>query len=192
MKGEALALGVVGVLAVAGAAARRGSRAKDLDFDDLGRRFRAFVERRWAAEGLFDDDLRRWARRNGLTFLDIGSHRAVFGLPSGTVLKLTLDLDFTLSNINEDRVWYEAPPDIRPHLVPVLGADEGGRWLVMERVPVTGTGTLPKRAHQRLIDCGLMDITGYNLADDGRVVDYGYLWDEDAWERCVEAGRSTP
>ena len=167
------------------AAARRGSRSQDLDYDALAWDFQGWMATDGEYGARFNSRVGRWARGRGLgKLLGLGAHRAVFAVPEG-VLKLIYSRDYQRSNIDEARVWYEAPLEIREHLVPVLGAAEDGNWLVMERVAVTGKGKLPDKVFERMFDCGLTDLLGWNLSDDGRVLDYGYLWDEKRWRKCA-------
>ena len=117
-----------------------------------------------------------------------GSERATFLVPEGA-LKLSFDPSGCSSSRNELRIWGEAPVRIRRHLVPVLEAEEDGRWLLMERVWTAGWGaSIDPDVFALLTSCGIVDLSPQNLARDGRVLDYGYLWNAQAWERCVDRG----
>jgi hypothetical protein len=205
--GVPLSLGVVGVLAVAGAARRRGSRAVEdssLDastvrrLDALARDYRGIEPQKL---GLIPYRNRegnlRFARENGLTFLGMGTGRSVFavpvpGMPGGLALKIGNDAD----NRTEARVWREAPAWMQALLVPVLGVAEDGSWIAMERVkPITEAAHAKlrddlafRRARRPLVDCGLSDLGMANTASDGRVLDYAFLGNEQQWRKCVEPG----
>ena len=89
--GEGLALGVVGALALAAAAASRLSRARGSanlsaarrrDFDALAEAYRDYASQFDFASIL---DIHRFAQANGLTFLGDGWSRAVFSVPEGAL-----------------------------------------------------------------------------------------------------------
>jgi len=197
MNGNLLALGAVSALAL-GAAARRGAsrgspaRRSPLDYDALADDFREFYATLgWEVDE--ERELRRWARGHHVTYLGAGAQRAVFGVPSGA-LKIAFDRDGKDANCREAEVWEDAPADIRRHLVPVLehsGMEPGeGAWLLMERVKASARGSLPPEAAARLSACGFNDIVGQNISDDGRLLDYGWMY-MDAWGNCATPGTPT-
>jgi hypothetical protein len=145
--------------------------------------------------GLYDL-LAEWADANCIGYLGSGWHRKVFRVPEGA-LKIRLqhiDRDRQDGNLSEARVWREAPPTIRKHLVPVLAVAEDGTWLLQEYAPSTGrpqTAKEEKRVDARLkalSRCGFnwREISGDNAADDGRVLDYASVQDDARWQKCVE------
>lgn len=140
-----------------------------------------------------DAALREWASEHGVAFLGAGMHRVVFRVPEGA-LKVSLKPvwhDRMYGNLAEARVWSEAPLALRKHLVPVLAVAEDGAWLLQEYAPTTGRERTPKE--QRSVDamwkamsrCGYMDFQGNNIADDGRLLDYGSAEYPEMWKKCV-------
>ena len=187
MNGITLALGTMAGLAIV-STVRRGSAAHPtLNYDDLAEAFRL-----WAAEPSDadpDDErpLRRWARAHGVTTLGAGAQRAVFAVPAGA-LKIAFDRDGYSANRNEAEVWEGAPEAIRRHLVPILddsGIEAGeGAWVLMERVRATGKGRMDEATRRALNACGIQDLVTQNIADDGRLMDYGWLT-RDLWAACT-------
>lgn len=202
--GATLALGLVGVLAAAGAVRARGSRViGDLDpaLDvDLVRRLDVLAQRyhdagEWVPHRR--DENTRFARNNGIVYLGQGTSRAVFAVPVlGASRGVAIKIGSVRDNRSEARVWREAPAWMRDLLVPVLGVAGDGRWIAMERVkPVTPAAFAKmrddlvfRRARSPLASCGLLDLGEMNTASDGRVLDYAYLGNEDQWRKCVEPG----
>lgn len=94
----------------------------------------------------------QWVDRVGLPMLGSGTgmFRIVFDLGDGRVLKLekgmgehTIDGDYdfwnwngkpSASSLGEIQRWGQATPRQRAHLVPLLGYDPKGRWVVMPKV----------------------------------------------------------
>jgi len=200
MKGTTLALGAVTALALTGVVASRhgasrGSPARrsPLDYDALAADFRRFYAQvGWASD--MEQELRRWARAHHVTYLGYGAQRAVFGVPGGA-LKIAFSMgNGDGANKNEAMVWAGAPADIRRHLVPVR-ADSGtklggGAWILMERVVARGRGALSEEAVARLTACGIGDIVGRNVSDDGRLLDYGWVA-RHLWRECAVPGSPT-
>ncbi len=192
----ALALAAVGVLALV-ATRGRGSSARtknplSMSYDDLADHFREMMQTlTWMADE--EREIRRWARSHKLAYLGAGAQRAVFAVPDGA-LKIAFDRSGFAANRNEAEVWEDAPPRIRRHLVPVLdssGTEIGdGAWLLMEQVRASGRGDLSPEATELLGDCGIQDIVGQNVSDDGRLLDYGWVH-RDAWGRCATPGSPT-
>jgi DNA repair protein RadC len=123
--------------------------------------------------------MRRWAKKHGLTYVGEGESRAVFGhATEPVVIKFVFSSYGQEANQNEARAWREASPNIRKHLVPIVAADPAGRWLVMERVkPMRATQYAEKAALTDLQGCGFLDFGRPNFSSDGRMLDYGqHLW----------------
>ena len=123
--------------------------------------------------------MRRWAKKHGLTYVGEGESRAVFGhATEPVVIKFVFSSYGQEANQNEARAWREASPNIRKHLVPIVAADPAGRWLVMERVkPMRATQYTEKDALADLQGCGFLDFGRPNFSSDGRMLDYGqHLW----------------
>lgn len=176
---------------VAEARRRRGSRTDSgaARFDKIADAFQGWVERSADVDGIEEEEIVAWARRRRIPYLGAGAERVVFAVPEGA-LKVAFDRDRMSSNLNEARVWEEAPNRIRRHLVPVLDVAADGRWLLMERVSTRASGqarhSLNELDFSALYACGLADIRDANIADDGRVLDYGFLYDRPAWDRCAD------
>lgn len=192
MKGNLLALGTVTALVLASRSRGSAARRPPLDYDALADDFREwYATLDWGADE--ERELRRWARSHGVTYLGAGAQRAVFGVPGGA-LKIAFDRDGKDANRREAEVWEDAPADIRRHLVPVLansGMEPGeGDWLLMEQVNASGRGKLPEEAAARLYACGFNDIVGQNISDDGRLLDYGWMY-MDKWAPCATPGSYT-
>ena len=161
--------------------------ASDIDrYDRLAEDFATFFESRPDA-GMNDFVIGRHLR-----FLGSGEARVVFRdkLRPKRVVKLNWDdPDQTLKEI---QVWNEAPAWLRPHLVPVLGYDRGGRWAVYEYAEPMPADTardewagVDNEVARRLADCGLGDAVAQNLSKDGRLLDYGWF-DPVLWGRCAQ------
>jgi len=183
-----------GLIALAMAGRSRGSAARrqPLDYGALADDFREFYATLgWEVDE--ERELRRWARSHKITYLGAGAQRAVFGVPGGA-LKIAFDRDGKDANCREAEVWEDAPTDIRRHLVPVLehsGMEPGeGPWLLMERVKASARGSLSPEATARLSACGFNDIVGQNISDDGRLLDYGWMY-MDEWAPCATPGSYT-
>jgi hypothetical protein len=181
-------------LAVAGLARRSGSgnalprlTARDRDrYDRLAEDFSTF----------FDDpdaEMDAFPIGRHIRHLGSGEERAVFQdrLHPRRVIKL--NWDDPVQTLREIQVWEEAPAWLRPHLVPILGYDKKGSWVVMERVqpmPRDEVGRqwlgFDPRVARRLADCGLGDAFTQNLSADGRILDYGWF-NQELWKRCKTA-----
>lgn len=197
LNGRTLALGLVGALALAGAVRRRtserGSPSRALTdadrnrYDQIAEDFSTY----------FDDpdaEMEAFPIGRHLRHIGSGEERAVFQdrLHPGRVLKL--NWDDPLQTLREIRVWEEAPAWIRPHLVPLLGYDRAGKWVVMEYakpMPRDEAGRqwlgMETGTARRLADCGLGDAFTQNLSSDGRLLDYGWF-NEELWKRCRVKG----
>ena len=198
LDGTHLALGVVAAVAAAGALAqRRGSRdhgaLPTARYAALAASLREF-EHNLVHPYDLREALRSWAQANGVTFLGSGAHRRAFRVPEG-VLKIStrnIDHDRMYGNLAESRVWSQAPANIRKHLVPVLATAENGAWMLQEYAPTTGRERTPKEARnadamwRAMTRCGYADFQPDNIADDGRLLDYGSAEYPERWKRCVE------
>ena len=198
--GEGLALGVVGALALAAAAASRLSRARGSanlsaarrrDFDALAEAYRDYASQFDFASIL---DIHRFAQANGLTFLGDGWSRAVFSVPEGA-LKIAKSRQMSLGgqspfaeNQKEVELYQSAPASIARHLVPILDHAKDYAWVLMPKVE-TG-GTLDEEAIKALSACGVGDFTTRNTSRDGRVVDYAAILSTQALAECLTRGRA--
>lgn len=193
MKGGALVLGAVAALALASRPRGSAARRPPLDYDALADDFRAFyAQLGWAVDE--EQELRRWARSHHVTYLGAGAQRAVFGVLGGA-LKIAFSRgNGFAANRHEAEVWEDAPADIRRYLVPVLkhsGTEPGkGAWVLMERVQCSAHGNMPHEVQARFKTCGINDIVGQNLSDDGRLLDYGWM-DMVRWSDCATPGTPT-
>jgi hypothetical protein len=123
--------------------------------------------------------MRRWAKKHGLTYIGEGESRAVFGHPTEpVVIKFVFSSYGQEANQNEARAWREANANIRKHLVPIVAADPEGRWIVMEKVKTMRANQYAeKEALESLRGCGFLDFGRPNFSSDGRMLDYGqHLW----------------
>lgn len=116
-------------------------------------------------------EVSRWAKEHDLVLLGIGTSRVVFDL-QGYAFKVPLSDQGRACNRRESEVWSTAPPEIRQLLMPVLLADPQGAWLLMEQAPLA-EGTLAPADRMALLAFGIGDLTEENIAEDGRVLDYG-------------------
>jgi len=165
--------------------AREGGANTPFDTDAFVEAFRHWYdEHDWEREPDEERAFRRWARAHGATYLGAGAQRIVFSVPGGA-LKVAFDREGEQANRTETEVWEDAPEQIRRHLVPVLeGEVEGGApWILMEQVRATGKGRMSEATRHALNACGIQDLTTQNLADDGRLLDYGWIY-RDVWARC--------
>ena len=165
--------------------AREGAANTPFDAAGFTEAFRHwYTEHDWERESDEERAFRRWARAHGATYLGAGAQRIVFSVPGGA-LKVAFDRDGEQANRTETEVWEDAPEQIRRHLVPVLeGEVEGGApWILMEEVRATGKGRMSEATRHALNACGIQDLTTQNLADDGRLLDYGWIYRDD-WKRC--------
>ena len=165
--------------------AREGGANTPFDADTFVEAFRHwYTEHDWEREPDEERAYRRWARAHGATYLGAGAQRIVFSVPGGA-LKVAFDREGEQANRTETEVWEDAPEPIRRHLVPVLeGEVEGDApWILMEEVRATGKGRMSEATRHALNACGIQDLTTQNLADDGRLLDYGWIY-RDVWERC--------
>ena len=177
--------------------AREGGANTPFDADAFVEAFRHwYAEHDWEREPDEERAFRRWARAHGAPYLGAGTQRIVFSVPGGA-LKVAFDREGEQANRTETEVWEDAPEAIRRHLVPVLsGTVEGDApWIVMEKVRVTGKGRMSEATRHALNACGIQDLTTQNLADDGRLLDYAWLY-RDLWRGCTTgrgwANRGTP
>lgn len=157
MNGDCLALGAVGLLALAGAAQSRGTRnVGQPDWPRINRALSLLpvLRARWAywvwGQVVEDQDelddfflaevagmpghLQRWWKgETGMTYIGQGATRLVFRMGDGNVLKLALDFNGEQANISEIEVWDEWSEDENTvdFLVPLLAGDE--RFVVMEQ-----------------------------------------------------------
>lgn len=112
---------------------------------------------KWAAEDLADA-YDAWARSQrvarthfvppaGARFIGRGLTREVFRIGDYAV-KLAYSDDYRDVNRREAQTWREAPSEIRRYFVPVLAADDEGRWLIMPYV----TERAPDRLREAMCD----------------------------------------
>lgn len=161
--------------------------ASDIDrYDQLADDFSTFFEERPDA-GMDDFVIGRHLR-----FLGSGEARVVFRDKRHPKRVVKLNWDDPDQTLKEIQVWNEAPAWIRPHLVPVLGYDRGGRWAVYEYAEPMPADTarvewagVDNEVARRLANCGLGDAVAQNLSKDGRLLDYGWF-DPVLWGRCAQ------
>jgi hypothetical protein len=155
------------------------------DFDQYAEQFH-----RWIAgigyPAVNEERAEIWGQSLGLRFVGMGRNRVAFGVPEG-VLKLNLYADEPYNNLSEAKAWGIASPDLRRHLMPVLAYDPKGLWLLMEETEFLG-GSLPPGLEAKLEDCGLEDLVGENIAEDGRIIDYAEV-NLGAWASCARASQ---
>lgn len=156
-------------------------------FDALADAWADWLPSAYGVDGIEDEALRKWARRNRVEYIAAGSGRAVFGVPEG-VLKLDFTPEDPNDNLREIRAWRDAPKSARKHLVPMLAFETSytgratGRWLLMERVEPGGQ--LAPGLRYELGRCGLVDLHPSNVSRDGRVLDYAFIENWYAWNNC--------
>ena len=132
-----------------------------------------------------------WVGKTGLQEIGSGSFRLVLDLGDGRVLKLEQGMGKKESDgiyswngkpsgcsLAEARRWMEATPHQRAKLVPVLGHDPQGRWVVMPKV-----SGLPDALRSRIPDSTLRvatqlgldpyEVCPRNLDATFRLLDYG-------------------
>lgn len=79
-------------------------------------------------------------------------------------------------NLDEAAAYNGAGPEVRACLVPVLAHAQNGDWLIMEHVKpasMTSSSSPDTPCVRRLRALGFLDLGEFNLAEDGRVLDYG-------------------
>jgi hypothetical protein len=198
--GEGLALGVVGALALAAAAASRMTKARGSAnlsparreaFDALAEAYRDYASQFDFASIL---DIHRFAQANGLTFLGDGWSRAVFSVPEGA-LKIAKSSGLSFGgqspfdeNRKEVEIYQSAPASIARHLVPILDHAKDYAWVLMPKVE-TG-GALDEEVSKALSACGVGDFTTRNTSRDGQVVDYAAIISTQALADCLARGRA--
>lgn len=198
--GEGLALGVVGALALAAAAASRMTKARGSAnlshaqreaFDALAKAYRDYASQFAFASIL---DIHRFAQANGLTFLGDGWSRAVFSVPEGA-LKIAKSSGLSFGgqspfaeNQKEVEIYQSAPASIARHLVPILDHAKDYAWVLMPKVE-TG-GTLDEEVSKALSACGVGDFTTRNTSRDGQIVDYAAIISTQALADCLARGRA--
>ena len=164
---------VIGSRAKANPRRRNPVALAGLDLDALAEEFTEKMANGTTAQ------MRRWAKKHGLTYVGEGESRAVFARSTDpVVIKFVFSSYGQEGNQNEARAWREANANVRKHLVPIIAADPEGRWLVMERVKLMrATQYAEKDALARLQGCGFLDFGRPNFSSDGRMLDYGqHLW----------------
>jgi len=126
--------------------------------------------------------LKAWGTAQGIAYLGQGARRTVFDLGNGTVVKFPGHKRGAYNNQIEAAVWADAPPSVRRWLVPVLGTDSAGAWLLMPFVEAAAAGGTERDPHdvvfdygmlQALARYGILDPTVFNVSVDGRMFDYG-------------------
>lgn len=142
---------------------------------EVADRIRRWFERRRRGDAEIERiEIRRAVRRMGYTFLGAGLERIVVAGPSNTVIKVAVP-GGEAANRTEADVWMAAPESLRACLVPVLGIAADGTWLVMERVDVSRRGLVSSHCYDEATKAGIRDVTGANLSEDGRILDYGWV-----------------
>ena len=201
MGGEGLALGMVGALALAAAAASRLSKARGSAnlsparreaFDVLAEAYRSYARKVSAFSGTLES--RNFAKSNGINFLGDGSFRAVFSVPEGA-LKIQKRRyqneegwpEFG-ENEKEVQIWQSAPAGIRKSLVPILDHAHDYAWVLMPEVEMGGT--LDPEKIKGLSACGIGDLRAQNISRDGRIVDYSIIESAQALADCLARGRA--
>ena len=79
-------------------------------------------------------------------------------------------------NLDEAAAYNGAGPEARACLVPVLAHAKNGDWLIMEHVKpasMTSSSSPDTPCVRRLRTLGFLDLGEFNLAEDGRALDYG-------------------
>lgn len=195
--GEGLALGVVGALALAAAAASRLSKARGSanlsparrnTFDALAEAYSSYALKAGRGErSPTPEENQRFGRSKRMKFLGSGWSRAVFRVPEGA-LKIELGWAPFTENQSEAQIWGAAPASLAPHLVPVLDHAHDYSWILMPEVEVGGT--LDLAAVRALADCGICDFQDRNTSTDGRLVDYAFIFDSEKLAGCLGQGRA--
>jgi len=115
------------------------------------------------------------AHHFGARLLGFGLGRAVIASADPRfVIKLAID---PADNLDEAAFWDEAGPKTRTLLVPVVGVDRKGHWLIMERVtplPIDASDAFKSAMAmaQRGKAVGLHDVHVFNISTDHRILDY--------------------
>lgn len=163
-------------------AVREEARAASRWFQERVRAWRAEDEARGNDTYIGLDDMglvlpdreKVLARHFGTNLLGHGVFRAVVASSDPRfVVKLAMRPS---DNLDEAAFWEEAGPKTRALLVPVVGVDPDGHWLIMERVtPLPWEpedGPTMKAMHQRGKAVGLFDVHADNVSTDHRILDY--------------------
>ena len=200
MTGDKLAIGLVGALALAAAAASRSSQTKGSHNLSAARRdaFDALAEayRDYSTQFNFVSilDNHRFAQANRLTFIGDGWSRAVFGVPEGA-LKIAKSKQLSLGgqspfgeNQKEVEIYQSAPASIARHLVPILDHAKDYAWVLMPEVE-TG-GSLDGETIKTLSACGIGDFTARNTSRDGQILDYAAIISTQGLSDCLARGRA--
>lgn len=195
--GEGLALGVVGALALAAAAASRLGKARGSAnlsparreaFDVLAKAYRGYALKAGRGErNPIPKENQQFGRSKRMKFLGSGWSRAVFRVPEGA-LKIELGWAPFTENQSEAQIWGAAPASLAPHLVPVLDHAHDYSWILMPEIEVGGT--LDLAVAKALADCGICDFQDRNTSTDGRLVDYAFIFDNEKLAGCLEQGRA--
>jgi hypothetical protein len=161
---------------------REEARAASRWFQERVRAWRAEDVARWNDTYIGLDDMglvlpdreKVLARHFGTNLLGHGVFRAVVASSDPRfVVKLAMRPS---DNLDEAAFWEEAGPKTRALLVPVVGVDPDGHWLIMERVtPLPWEpedGPTMKAMHQRGKAVGLFDVHADNVSTDLRILDY--------------------
>lgn len=190
--GEGLALGVVGALALAAAAASRMTKvrgsanlsaARRATFDTIAKSYQELV--RGNIRGVHGD--RAFASKHDLYLLGVGRSRSVFWVPEGA-LKIEAQGPLFFDNKQEVQIWRSAPADVAQYLVPILDYAKDFSWILMPEVEVGGR--LSKDAFNALLDCGIHDFGTINVSKDGKIVDYAAIRSTQALADCLARGRA--
>ena len=188
MNGASLTLGLAALAALAGVTPKGArnlalSEARRRDFDRLAEACGAFTREVGGHEPV---DMRRFAKKHGVRYLGSGYKRDVFSVPEGA-LKVERGHAPYGDNTREATLWAGAPARLAKLLVPVLATADDHRWNLMEEVEVGGKST--KLREEEFQACGLWDFYApRNLSKDGRLVDYGYIYDPVSWRECLDKG----
>ena len=188
MNGASLTLGLAALAALAGVAPK-GTRnlalsdARRRDLDRFAEACGAFTREVGGHEPV---DMRRFAKKHGVRYLGSGYKRDVFSVPEGALMVERGHAPYG-DNTREATLWAGAPARLAKLLVPVLATADDHRWNLMEEVEVGGKST--KLREEEFQACGLWDFYApRNLSKDGRLVDYGYIYDPVSWRECLDKG----
>jgi hypothetical protein len=115
-----------------------------------------------------------WLRFPGLSF-DYGNDRIVTRSRTNPQVVIKLAPAGGV-NLDEAAAYNGAGPEARACLVPVLAHAKNGDWLIMEYAKpasMTSSSSPDTPCARRLRALGFLDLGDFNLAEDGRALDYG-------------------
>jgi hypothetical protein len=185
--------------------APEGSKAKPTDGKGAPRRARlkpsgppsAVIVEAEALVALVDEvqpgALARYSRSDGVRLPDVivedlqsrgadsvigsGSSRIVFRSKVDPELVIKVDFDQGWANRNEADTYLNAGPKTRKILVPVVGSDPDGSWLIMKRVALSkdygDVLRFKNRANRLFPRSPFYDLHEGNISSDVRLLDYG-------------------